>query len=67
MVKTSMGEELYCHCPLNVPDQKHYVMVSLHAHYRNGFLAYDGGIVDQPKFYLDAMNVVQEEINFHDK
>jgi hypothetical protein len=34
----------------------------MHAHYRAGFLALDGGILSQPNAYLEAMRLIDHWI-----
>jgi len=38
-------------------------MIGLYWHYKNGILAFQGGVMDQPKIYLDAMQIIDSTYN----
>lgn len=35
-------------------------LLRLHTHYREGVLAYSGGLLEQPNYYAEAMEVLSE-------
>ena len=37
-------------------------MISLYRHYKNGFLPNQGGLYDQPQVFLDAMGIIEAQI-----
>ena len=46
-------------CLLNIPDDRAYHMIKLYNHYTKNFLPFEGGLLDQPNYFLSAMNVIQ--------
>lgn len=34
-------------------------LIRLHAHYRNRLLFHEGGLMDQPNVYLEAMELIE--------
>ncbi len=47
-----------CLLPMITPDS--YFLLRLHGHYKNALLPYSGGVLDQPNFYLEAMEILSE-------
>lgn len=37
--------------------------LALHSHYRNGFLPFRGGLMEQPHAYIEAMQVIDSEVH----
>ena len=38
-------------------------MISLYAHYQNNLLPYEGGILDQPNYFVEAMRIIKGALN----
>lgn len=36
--------------------------IGLHTHYRNGFLPFRGGLMEQPNAYIEAMQIIDTEV-----
>jgi hypothetical protein len=49
-------------CPRKLIEQSSNEWIALHAHYRAGFLAVAGGVLDQPNAYLEAMRLIDHWI-----
>lgn len=45
-------------CLLPMITQESSFLLRLHAHYKQGLLPYDGGLLEQPNFYLEAMEIL---------
>ena len=48
-------------CLLPMVDDTARTWLRLHRHYRNGYLYGDGGIMDQPHKYLEAMELIDAQ------
>lgn len=51
-------ESNVCLLPMITPESR--FLLRLHEHYKSGHMARDGGILEQPNFYLEAMEVLTE-------
>jgi len=49
-------------CPIRLVTRATWELISLYQHYRRGFLLAEGGLLKQPYKYLQAMQVIEEEI-----
>jgi len=38
------------------------MLLKLYGHYKNGILPFDGGLLKQPNFYIDAMELIDLRI-----
>jgi len=38
--------------------EKTYTLIRLHKHYKNNHLAFPGGLLQQPNYYLQAMEIL---------
>lgn len=47
-------------CLLPMITQESRFLLRMHEHYKKGKLARTGGVLDQPNFYLEAMEVMNE-------
>lgn len=45
-------------CPLPMITQRTLYMISLHKHYKNSVLPCSGGLLDQPNYYLQVMELL---------
>jgi hypothetical protein len=54
-------------CPLKLVTKTTGEWISLYQHYRRGFLLVNGGLLAQPYKYLQAMRVIEGEIERHFK
>lgn len=45
-----------CLLPMITPES--YFLLRLHSHYKQGLLPYAGGLLEQPNFYLEAMEIL---------
>lgn len=48
-------------CLLPMITQESRFLLRLHEHYRRGLLAREGGILEQPNYYLEAMELLAEQ------
>ena len=51
------------HCPRRLVTQDSAAWIGLFTHYKAGHLAYAGGALDQPNKYLDAMKIIDQQVN----
>lgn len=49
-------------CPRRLVSLESGDWIALHAHYKAGFLAIAGGVLDQPNAYLEAMRLIDHWI-----
>jgi hypothetical protein len=49
----------YTKCPGNFYGPGHAYLLDVHRQFRNGVLASEGGLLDQPSKYLETMNLVE--------
>jgi hypothetical protein len=49
-----------CLLPM-ITDQSRFLL-RMHTHYENRVLPYQGGILDQPNYYIEAMEVIGERV-----
>lgn len=54
-------------CPAQIVDPDYLGIVHLYGFYRDGVLAYAGGVMDQPAFYLQAMQIVGAIVAEHEE
>ena len=43
--------------------QQSKLLLSLYQHYSNGVLLKSGGVFDQPNFYMQAMEILDQEMS----
>ncbi len=48
-------------CLLPMVNARSGYLLRLYSHYKNGNLLAEGGIIDQPQFYSDAMALIEEQ------
>lgn len=49
-------ESATCLLPMITPQSR--FLIRMHRHYRNGWLPYEGGLLEQPNYYLEAMELI---------
>lgn len=47
-------------CPLPTIPARIWALFGLYRHYQRGVLLTAGGLLDQPHFYLEAMNLIEQ-------
>jgi hypothetical protein len=52
----------YTQCPGNFYNPAYAQLLDVHRLFRKGVLAFEGGLMDQPSKYLDAMNLLENLI-----
>lgn len=52
-------------CLLPMMSDWHVSMWRLYSHYKNQLLPKTGGLFDQPNLYLEAMEVIDNRVNFN--
>lgn len=55
------GKPVY-RCPVTLLTTFTRRMMTLNVHYKNGYLPYRGGIMEQPAYYYQAMQVLEMEV-----
>lgn len=45
-------------CLLPMIKEASFDAIRLYEHYKSGYLPYDGGILDQPGIYIDAIDII---------
>jgi len=50
-------------CPLKLIKPETYTYLRFYGHYKQGFLPNEGGLLDQPLKYLQAMEVIHAAMN----
>lgn len=60
------GENLY-RCPLKLITRQSLEYVRFYNFYRDGYLPDDGGIMDQPGKFLDAVGIIENSIREMEK
>jgi len=63
IVPNSKGEYFIPSCSANLIQSDHYLYLQLYALYKDGFLLHEGGISDQPARYIQAMRIIDSEVN----
>jgi len=53
------GQQFY-RCPIKLVTNQTWFLLALYNHYKNGYLAFAGGVLDQPEWYLKRMEKIQE-------
>ena len=46
-------------CPLTMITDMSWTLLDWHKHYKNGILLKSGGLLEQPNFYLEMMNILE--------
>jgi len=54
-------------CPAKLVESAYLDLVSLYGFYRDGLLAQSGGVMDQPAFYLSAMQWIDAIVKGREK
>lgn len=54
-------------CLLPMVTAQSRFLLGLYRHYRAGLLAVAGGVLEQPQYYLTAMEILDEAIRVHGK
>lgn len=49
-------------CPMPQITDQSLELIKLHNHYRQGVLPWSGGLYEQPKGYLDAMEIIESNL-----
>lgn len=50
-------------CPRRLITDESRAWIDLFRHYRAGHLCFAGGVADQPVVYLDAMQIIEQEVS----
>jgi len=50
-------------CLLPMVTQQSMMLMKLYKHYSNNILLKQGGILDQPNFYIEAMEILDQKVN----
>lgn len=56
------GEDIF-RCPLKLITSESYIYMQFYHHYKNGYLPVQGGILDQSSKFLEAMDIIENEIS----
>lgn len=57
-VKWTFGDVRLTSCPLPMISDASNFYLRMHMHYTNGILITQGGLLDQPNKYLEAMEII---------
>lgn len=57
-----MGGQKLFQCPRKLVHRESYEWLQLWQHYQQGFLPFEGGLMDQPGLYLAVMSLITSEI-----
>ena len=49
-------------CLLPMITERSMSFLRLYRHYKNGWLPYTGGLLDQPNIYLEAMEIIDAQV-----
>lgn len=53
-------ESRVCFLPM-ITEQSRFLL-RLHSHYQNHWLPYDGGLLSQPNYFLEAMEIINSKL-----
>ncbi len=53
----------YKTCPGRIITPFTWYLIRLYGHYKNGYMLFSGGVIDQPQKYMQAMELIDREIN----
>lgn len=50
-------------CPRRLVSEDSNEWVALYGYYKSGYMAVGGGVLDQPRAFLEAMQIIHEQVS----